>query len=402
MKSSTSGNHQIPFNRPYLIGKEFEYMQEATRSGKLSGNGGFTQRCQEFFEKSYGLAKCFLTSSCTDALEMAALILDIQVGDEVIVPSFTFVSTANAFALRGAKLVFADSESDFPRLDASNLEPLITPKTKAIVVVHYGGVACEMDPIQQLCKKYGLVLIEDAAQAIHSYLGEKALGTFGHLATFSFHETKNIHAGEGGMLAINDSSLNSKAEIIWEKGTDRTAFFRGETNKYGWKSLGSSFLPSELTAAFLWAQLDRIDEIQQRRKAIWRDYFNFFSKAQLEPEVLDRRYLDQIQEALEENMPSNRSYTFQTRPGNYHLFYILLPTRQVRDSFIAELGRKGILAVFHYQSLHRSEFSEIHFPDQFHRKLPNSDRFSDCLVRLPLFYELPELVKEVFHCPQKP
>lgn len=396
MLPSSYKTYEIPFNKPYLTGREFDYMQEAAQSGKLSGNGPFTQRCQGFFEKNYGFAKCFLTSSCTDALEMAALILDIQIGDEVIIPSFTFVSTANAIALRGAKLVFVDSENDFPRLDATQLESLITSKTKAIVAVHYAGVPCDMLAVKIICQKYGIFLIEDTAQAIHSFAGENALGTFGHVAAFSFHETKNIHAGEGGMLAINDPTLISKAEVIWEKGTDRSAYFRGDIDKYGWKSLGSSFLPSELTAAFLWAQLEQIDRIQEQRASIWREYRDFFLDSDQEPRLLNKTYLLKIREALEEGLPTGQSFTIQHHPGNHHIFYLMLPNEKWRERFIERLGKQGILAVFHYQSLHRSQFSQLHYPDQYHRELPNSDQFSDCLVRLPIFYELPELTHRVF------
>ncbi|WP_297337954.1 dTDP-4-amino-4,6-dideoxygalactose transaminase [Algoriphagus sp.] len=394
MSLSEKMDIQIPFNKPYLIGTELTYIQEAAKKGKLSGNGDFTQRCQQWMEQTYGFTKCLLTTSGTDALEMAALILDIQPGDEIIVPSFTFVSSANAFALRGAKLVFVDSKPDFPGLDELALESLISPRTRAILAVHYAGVACDMEFLQRLCEQHHIYLIEDAAQALGGFYEEKALGRFGQLAAFSFHETKNIHSGEGGMLVINDPKLIAKAEVIWEKGTDRSAFFRGELDKYGWKSLGSSFLPSELTAAFLWAQLENSTQIQQRRKAIWKDYYHFFSNSSHELQVLDSAYLAQIKDSLQANMQSDQRFTIQTQEGNYHLFYLLLPSGQVRDVVIADLKRKGILSVFHYQSLHRSEFSQHHFPDQYLRYLPHSDHYSDCLLRLPLFYELPELVKD--------
>jgi len=236
----------IPFNKPYLTGAEHDYLSKAVALGKLSGNGHFTQLCQSFFEEQYGFGKCFLTTSCTDALEMAALLLDIQPGDEVIVPSFTFVSTANAFALRGAKIRFVDSKADFPGMDEAKVEELISEKTKAIVAVHYAGVPCDMDTLQLLADKYNLPLIEDAAQAVNSFFNGKALGSFGKLAAFSFHETKNVHCGEGGMLVVNEPQLIKRAEVIWEKGTDRAALFRGEIAKYGWKDLGSSFLLSDL------------------------------------------------------------------------------------------------------------------------------------------------------------
>ena len=253
-------NYKIPYNKPFLVGKELEYIKEAIESGKISGNGQFTRKCQQFFEERFGFGKCLLTSSCTDALEMCALLLDIKEGDEIIMPSYTFVSTANAFMLRGAKIVFADSSATHPNMTA-DIEALITPKTKAIVVVHYAGMACDMEVFGELAKKHQLYLIEDAAHALDSYHLGKPLGGIGHLATFSFHETKNIIAGEGGMLVVNDEALKHKAEIIWEKGTNRSAFFRGEVAKYNWVSLGSSFLPSEITAAFLFAQLESFDEI---------------------------------------------------------------------------------------------------------------------------------------------
>lgn len=274
-----------PFNKPHLTGKETHYIYEAVNSGKISGNGIFTQRCQTHFEERYNFGKCLLTTSCTDALEMAAILCDIKPGDEVIVPSYTFVSTALAFVRQGATIVFADSMPNHPNIDATKLEELITPRTKAIVPVHYAGMACDMDTIMALAKKHDILVIEDAAQAIDSYftvtadnspLGEKgtrlALGSIGHMAAFSFHETKNIISGEGGMLAVNDKRFIHRAEIIWEKGTNRAEFFRGEVNKYGWVDTGSSFLPSEVIAAFLWAQLEELDTIQSRRKHLWSLY----------------------------------------------------------------------------------------------------------------------------------
>ncbi len=261
----------IPFNKPYLTGKETHYIYDAVNSGKISGNGKYTQLCQDFFEKKYGFKKVLLTTSCTDALEMAAILGNIEPGDEVIVPSYTFVSTAIAFIRQGAKIIFADSYPNNPNIDADKIEALITGKTKAIVPVHYAGVACDMDKIMELAAKYNLLVIEDAAQAIDSfYIGKdgikRALGSIGHLAAFSFHETKNIISGEGGMLAINDERFIHRAEIIWEKGTNRAEFFRGEVNKYGWVDTGSSFLPSEVIAAFLWAQIENLDDIQNKRK----------------------------------------------------------------------------------------------------------------------------------------
>ncbi|MCB0513731.1 MAG: dTDP-4-amino-4,6-dideoxygalactose transaminase, partial [Bacteroidetes bacterium] len=267
----------INFNKPYFTGKETEYIQQAVQSGKISGDGMFTKKCHQFFESKYGFKKCLLTTSCTDALEMAAILIDIKEGDEVIMPSFTFVSTANAFVLRGANIIFADSYFDNPNIDADAIEQLITPKTKAIVVVHYAGMACDMDKIIELANKYKLFVIEDAAQAIDSFYiskgTKKPLGSIGHLAAFSFHETKNIISGEGGMLVINDERFIERAEIIREKGTNRSKFFRGEVDKYGWVDIGSSFLPSDIIAAFLYAQLENLDAIQTKRKEIWNSYF---------------------------------------------------------------------------------------------------------------------------------
>ncbi|NVK50830.1 MAG: dTDP-4-amino-4,6-dideoxygalactose transaminase [Cyclobacteriaceae bacterium] len=378
----------IPFNKPYLVGNEWDYICFAAENlGKLSGNGFYTAKCQAFFQNRYGFHRCFLTTSGTDALEMAALLMDIQEGDEVIVPSFTFVSSANAFALRGAKLVFVDSHEDFPNLDVDIIEPLITSKTKAIVAVHYGGASCDIEALKDLADRYGAFLIEDAAQAINSFEEGKALGSFGQLSAFSFHETKNIHCGEGGMLVVNDPNLEKRAEIIWEKGTDRAAFFRGERDKYGWKDLGSSFLLSELNAAFLWAQLENLNAIQERRKQIWEDYLGWFSGLKKEPNLLQKDYL----EILEQAFQGLGKVEFQTQPGNYHLFYLLFENAEFRQEYIDRLKEKGILVVFHYQSLHKSEFIQKHQPKQFARDLPNSDRFSDCLLRLPLFYELPDL-----------
>ncbi|MEY4937884.1 MAG: hypothetical protein RIS64_4243, partial [Bacteroidota bacterium] len=255
----------IPFNKPFLTGKEVHYIYQAVQSGKISGDGLFTKKCHDFFEKRYHFKKALLTTSCTDALEMAAILINIQPGDEVIMPSYTFVSTANAFVLRGAKIIFADSMRNHPNMDADSLESLITSRTKAIVPVHYAGVACDMDKIMALATKYNLYVIEDAAQAIDSFYKGKPLGSIGHLAAFSFHETKNIISGEGGMLAINDETFIERAEIIREKGTNRSKFFRGEIDKYGWVDIGSSYLPSDMIAAFLYAQLENLEVIQAKR-----------------------------------------------------------------------------------------------------------------------------------------
>ncbi len=355
----------IPFNKPFLTGKETQYIEEAVFSGKISGNGDFTKKCQSFFEKRYGFKKCLLTTSCTDALEMCAILANIKQDDEVIVPSYTFVSSALAFVRQGAKIIFADSYSKDPNIDASLIESLITKKTKAIVVVHYAGISCDMDTIMTIANKHNIVVIEDAAQAIDSYYKEKPLGSIGHLSTFSFHETKNIISGEGGMLAINDEKFVDRAEVIWEKGTNRAQFFRGEINKYSWVDTGSSFLPSEVTAAFLWAQLENLDEIQERRKHIWNIYYNELKNVNLKHFTL----------------PTIPNYASQ----NGHLFYLIAKKSETRTQLINYLKKNNIHAVFHYLSLHASEF--------YHKKhdtrvLPNSDRFTNCLVRLPLFYNL--------------
>ena len=355
----------IPFNKPYLTGKEAHYMYQAVYGGKLSGNGIFTKKCQEYFEKQYGFKKSLLTTSCTDALEMCAILADIQPGDEVIVPSYTIVSPALAFVRQGAKIVLADSCPDNPNIDTTRIEELITPKTKAIVPVHYAGVACDMDPIMDLARKYNLLVIEDAAQAIDSYYKGKPLGSIGHLAAFSFHETKNIISGEGGMLAINDERFIRRAEIIWEKGTNRAEFFRGEVNKYGWVDTGSSFLPSEVIAAFLWAQLENLEAIQQRRKAIWNRYNDALLAADLSKISLP-------------NIPNYAT-------NNAHMYYLVCQSLEQRTELIKRLKENEILAVFHYLALHNSEY----YRDKHDgRNLNNTDRFADCLVRLPMFYEL--------------
>ena len=361
----------IPFNKPFLTGKETDYITDAVVSGKISGNGKYTQLCQQFFENKFGIKKTLLTTSCTDALEMAAILIDIKEGDEVIMPSYTFVSTANAFVLRGAKIIFADSMPNHPNIDASKIESLITPKTKAIVPVHYAGVACDMDTIMNLAKKYNLFVIEDAAQAIDSYYTgkdgiKKALGSIGHLAAFSFHETKNIIAGEGGMLAINDEQFINRAEIIWEKGTNRSAFFRGEVDKYGWVDIGSSFLPSEIIAAFLWAQLENLEDIQKFRKQHWEAYYT------------------QLENWAQENsiqLPFVPNYA----TNNAHMFFIKCKDMAQRSELINKLKAKNIHPVFHYISLHSSPY----YTDKHDgRNLPNTDNFTDTLLRLPLFYEL--------------
>lgn len=361
----------IPFNKPFLTGNELTYINDAVISGKISGNGKYTKLCQDFFEKKYNFHKCLLTTSCTDALEMAAILINIQEGDEVIMPSYTFVSTANAFILRGAKIIFADSREDHPGIDETKIERLITSKTKVIVPVHYAGVACDMDYIMELANKYNLFVVEDAAQAIDNYYlskdgTKKALGSIGHLAAFSFHETKNIISGEGGMLVINDSQFKERAEIIWEKGTNRSAFFKGEVDKYGWVDIGSSFLPSEIIAAFLMAQLENIDRIQERRIHIWNLYYK---------ELLDWSLKMNVKLPVINDQSMN----------NAHMFYLVCPNIDFRTKLIELLKNYNINSVFHYISLHKSNF----FKNKHDfRKLVNSDRFSNCLVRLPFYLEM--------------
>ena len=368
-----------------MTGMETEYIRQAVASGKISGNGEFTHRCQDFFEKRYGFRKCLLTTSGTDALEMAAILTGVGPGDEVIVPSYTFVTTALAFIRCGAKVVFADSRDDEPNINASKLESLITSRTKVIVPVHYAGCACDMDAIMGIAQRHNLLVVEDAAQAVDSFYTSgkdsasplrKALGSIGHFGCFSFHETKNIISGEGGMLTINDERFIRRAEIIWEKGTNRAEFFRGEVNKYGWVDVGSSFLPTEIVSAFLWAQLEHLDEIQAERKRLWQAYWDFFS-----------------------TFKSSNSQTFKlpTIPdyatNNAHMFYLLFPDLAKRSDFIAKMKARDILTVFHYLPLHSSEYYKAQHDG---RELPNCDRYADTLVRLPLYYGLAPDQDKVF------
>lgn len=361
-------NIKIPFNKPYLTGKETQYIAEAVASGKISGDGLFTKKCHQFFETNYSFIKALLTTSCTDALEMAAILANIQPGDEVIMPSYTFVSTSNAFVLRGATIRFVDSMPNHPNMDVNLIEPLINSRTKAIVPVHYAGHACDMDVIMALAQKYNLIVIEDAAQAIDSFYKGKPLGSIGHMAAFSFHETKNIISGEGGMLTINDEKFTNRAEIIREKGTNRSQFFRGEVDKYGWVDIGSSFLPSEIIAAFLYAQIENLNDIQQKRISLWNIYYN---------------ELKDWSKIIDFHLPITLEYA----TNNAHMFYIKCGSLEKRTQFIEYLKHHNILSVFHYLSLHKSPFySDKHDG----RELPNCDAFADCLVRLPMYYELTE------------
>lgn len=393
----------IPFNKPFLTGKEAHYIYQAVYSGKLSGNGIYTKKCQNYFEEHCGFKKALMTTSCTDALEMAAILSEIEPGDEVIAPSYTFVSTVLAFIRQGARIVFCDSCEDNPNIDPSKIEHLVTGKTKAIVPVHYAGVACDMDSIMDIAARHNLIVVEDAAQAIDSYYKGRALGSIGQMGCFSFHETKNVIAGEGGLLSINHDKFTRRSEIIWEKGTNRSEFFRGEVNKYGWVDTGSSFLPSELVSAFLWAQIENLDMIQTRRKEIWERYRKGLS-----------------------DMADDGFFTLPVIPeyatNNAHMFYIVCRSLEERTALIAHLKKNGITSVFHYLSLHKSDFFVNHpearplgqqelescttasdnvgdpvFPSRKVKglHLPNCDRFADCLLRLPMYYELQD--NEISH-----
>lgn len=361
----------IPFNKPFITGNETGYIEDALATGRVSGNGKYTRLCHSFFEQRYHIHKAFLTTSCTDALEMCALLLNIKPGDEVIIPAYSFVSTALAFMRQGAKIVFADCRADHPNIDENRIEPLITRNTRAIVVVHYAGIACQMDQIMEIASTHNLFVVEDAAPAMESYFTDengtsKALGTIGHLGCFSFHDTKNIHCGEGGLLAINDERFAQRAEIIWEKGTNRASFFRGEVEKYDWVDLGSSFLPSEISAAFLWAQLEAMDGIQLKRHSIWNIYYQGL-----------RQWADNQGVTLP-NIPSYASH-------NAHLFYLICPSSRYRNELIRYLHDQGIYAVFHYQSLHLSRYyGDLHDG----RKLAHTEKYSEQLLRLPLFHDL--------------
>jgi len=361
--------YKIPFNKPFFTGNETIYINNAVNKGKISGNGYYTKKCHHFFENNFKIEKALLTTSCTDALEMAAILCEIKEGDEVILPSYTFVSTANAFLLRGAKLVFCDSKKEHPNIDENKIESLITERTKVIVPVHYAGVACEMEKIMVIAKRYNLIVVEDAAQAIDSYFTYKdgttrALGSIGQLSAFSFHETKNIISGEGGLLGINDTKYIKRAEIIWEKGTNRSSFFRGEIDKYGWVDIGSSFLASEITAACLWAQLEKLELIQKIRSDLWNHY-----------EELLKEHLEKKKRPTIPNYASNNS----------HIYYLVCESLSERNMLINKLKEKSILAVFHYLPLHKSPFFEKHYKGV---ELDYCDYFSERLLRLPLFNEL--------------
>ncbi len=362
----------IPFNQPYFTGKEQVYIQQAIEAKSISGNGSFAHQCQQLLANRYAFKKVLLTNSCTDALEMAALLIDVQPGDEIIMPSYTFVSTANAFILKGAKIIFADSRADHPGIDEDKIEALITNKTKAVVVVHYAGVACDMEKIMRIAKQHNLFVIEDAAQAIDAhYLADNsktALGSIGHLCTFSFHATKNITCGEGGALIVNDAVFSERATIIHDKGTNREAFSKGLVHQYEWVDIGSSFLPSEITAAFLLAQLEAIDTIQQQRKKLWDLYFKLLS-------AFSGKYNFQL--------PAVPQYAIH----NGSIFYFTVSSKEIRNALIAYLKTENIQASFHYTSLHQSKYFNSQYKGEM---LNNCIRYSDTLIRLPMFYELTE------------
>jgi dTDP-4-amino-4,6-dideoxygalactose transaminase len=357
----------IPFNRPFITGKELDYIAQAHAKGHLAGDGEFTRLCHQWLVDSTGARKALLTHSCTAALEMCALLADIAPGDEVIMPSYTFVSTANAFCLRGGIPVFVDIREDTLNIDEALIEAAVTPRTRAICVVHYAGVGCEMDAIMAIAKRHRLLVVEDAAQGIQATYRGRPLGTFGELSALSFHETKNIIAGEGGALLINDERYVERAEVIREKGTNRSRFFRGQVDKYTWCDVGSSFLPGEVTAAFLWAQMGAADSIARRRLAIWHRYHAAFAD-------------------LEQAGALRRPIVPQTCAHNAHMYYVLLPDLVQRTRFIEHLKRRDVHAVFHYVPLHSSPagtaLARVHGPME--RTVDLSDR----IVRLPLWLGL--------------
>ncbi|HEV7220805.1 MAG TPA: dTDP-4-amino-4,6-dideoxygalactose transaminase [Terriglobales bacterium] len=362
-------SYRIPFNRPCLAGSEYKYIAEAIAGGHASGDGPFTRKCHEILEKELGAAKVLLTTSCTHALEMAALLLECGPDDEVIVPSFTFVSTANAFALRGSKLVFADIRPDTLNLDDNRLESLITSKTKAIVVVHYAGVPCEMDSILAIASRHGIRVVEDNAHGLFSKYKGAYTGTMGCLATQSFHETKNFTCGEGGALVINDAALEERALVIREKGTNRSRFFRGEVDKYSWVDLGSSYLPSDLLAAFLYAQLEAKEQIQQKRRGVWNRYYESLAG---------------WAESNDVRLPVIPPECEQA----HHMFYVLLPSIEHREWLIAHLKSQGMLSVFHYSPLHLSEAGKRFAARESH--CPITEDISERLLRLPFYNDLGE------------
>jgi len=368
----------IPFNHPYMTGDETRYILEAHANGQLAGNGPFTQKCQAWLRDYSGAKKVLLTHSCTAALEMAALLLNLKQGDEVIMPSYTFVSTANAFALRGATPVFVDIRKDTLNIDASLIEAAITHKTKAIVAVHYAGVGCDMDVMMSIAEKHQLYVVEDAAQGVMASYDGKPLGSIGHLAAFSFHETKNIISGEGGALLINDRKFLERAEILWEKGTNRSSFFRGEVDKYTWVDVGSSFLPGEIIAAFLWAQLMHASDITRERLAIWDKYHQAF-----------------------ESLACQGKFSRPTIPNkcqhNAHMYYVLMPHEEDRSALIQYMKAQGVMVVFHYVPLHSSPAGE-HLCRTLGSSLPLTEELSKQLLRLPLWPDMGDKQDKVIRC----
>lgn len=347
----------IPFNKPYVSSKAIEFVQDAIERGKLSGNGYYTQKCQQWLEDYLNTSKALLTTSCTDALEMCALLLNIKAGDEVILPSYAFVSLANAFVLRGATLVFVDTKADFPNIDPEHVKSKISSKTKAILFIHYAGVSCDWDQLSAIANSHNIKLIEDAAHALgSSYKGQK-LGSYGHLATFSFHETKNIHCGEGGALVINDPEYVERAEILWEKGTNRSDYFSKKVSKYEWLDIGSSFLPSELNAALLYSQLIELDIIQKRRQEIWFRYYERLSQFS--------------------DMP--------VTGHNFHMFYVKVKNQKVRGELIDFCISSGVKVCSHYEPLHQSKYYRL---NNELINLPNTENANSSIIRLPLFFDL--------------
>jgi len=358
---------RIPFNKPFMTGKELEYIKEAHINGHLSGDGPFTKRCNKWLEDKIGCCKALLTHSCTAALEMTAILADIKPGDEVIMPSYTFVSTANAFVLRGGVPVFVDIRSDTLNIDESKIEAAITSKTKAIVPVHYAGVGCEMDIIMRIAQKYGLIVIEDAAQGILSSYKSRPLGSIGHLAALSFHETKNIISGEGGAILINDGRFTERAEIIREKGTNRSKFFRGEVDKYTWVDIGSSYLPSDLLAAFLWGQMENAEKLTTGRLELWERY-----NAAFEP--------------LEKSGKLRRPIIPTECRHNAHMYYLLLSDVETRTKLINYLKKQDIVSVFHYVPLHNSPAGNKY--GKVSGIMLNTDNISNNIIRLPIWIGL--------------
>ena len=359
--------YRIPFNKPTYLGHELDYISDSLSNWHVSGDGEFTRKCHRFLERRLGVRRALLTTSCTHALEMAALLLQIESGDEVIVPAFTFVSSINAFVLRGAKPVFADIRPDTLNLDERQLESLITERTKAIVLVHYAGIACEMDDIMAIANRHGIAVVEDNAHALFSRYKGRYLGTFGELATQSFHETKNFTCGEGGALLINHEAMTERAEIIREKGTNRSRFFRGQIDKYTWVDLGSSYLPSDMLAAYLWTQFEQAEAIQSRRKEIW-DYYDL--------QLQEWSITQGVQ------LPTVPAHVEQS----YHMYYLVLPALEARTALINHLKQRGILSVFHYLPLHLSDMGR-----QFGGKdgdCPVTEDIADRLLRLPFFHAL--------------